>query len=101
MKPASSKIPFKLNLSLTSKFLIQRGFYIHEENNTELDMVKPGSVFTSSVKRSPLDIRFRLSENETEISLSYGAFVLFDTGDLTKELTRIINQLEQYKQKLV
>ena len=101
MKPTTASIPFKLNLNLASNFLIQRGFYIHEHNDTELHMFKPGTAFTVSLKRVPIEISLRISDNQTDISLSYGTYVLFETGDLSKELTRIIDQLERFKEQLV
>ncbi|WP_136063011.1 hypothetical protein [Pontiella sulfatireligans] len=101
MKPKSSILPFKLNLSLTAEFFLRRGFYIHEQNGNQLHLLKSGSALAITTKRIPLELSFKISEQGTEVSLSYGTFVLFDTGDLAKELKRIISQLEQFKEKLV
>ncbi|MBF0196914.1 MAG: hypothetical protein HQL32_04360 [Planctomycetes bacterium] len=64
-------------------------------------MFKPGSSFTISMKRIPLELSIELRETSSNISLSYGTWVLFDTGDLKKELARIVHQIEQNSHELV
>ncbi len=100
MKSKSQTISYALNLSLCSDFFLQRGYYLHELNNSEIWLFKPGTSFTVSLKRIPLTLSIRLGDAQTEVSLSYGTWVLFDTGDLKKELSRIISQIEMHKQDL-
>jgi hypothetical protein len=63
-------------------------------------MFKPGTIFTLSLKRAPLELCIRLRGDQTEVLLSYGMWVLFDTGDLKKELSRVVSQIDKYKHDL-
>ena len=64
-------------------------------------MKKPGSVFTSSGEKVPKELSIFFKNNETEISLKYDALVLFDTGDLQKELDRISNLITTNMNRVV
>ena len=100
MKPISLSLDYPLEPKLCSDFFLKRNYYIHEVTEKELVMFKPGSVFAISLKRMPLELTFRFSEATTEISLSYGTWVLFDTGDLKKEIGRITSQIDLSKHEL-
>ncbi len=83
-------LPINLDLSKCSDFFLRRGFYIHEENDFELTMIKPGSIWTMKFTNTPLKLSFTKIGGQTKISLEYNvsSFIL-DTGDLKRELERI------------
>jgi hypothetical protein len=101
MKTISTSIALRLNLVSVSEFFAKRGYVIHEQNDSSLHLSKPGTTFTTSLKRIPLELSFLVSDNQTDVSLAYGALVLFDTGDLKKETDRITEQIDQFRDELV
>lgn len=100
MKSKVQHLPYTLDLNLCSDFFFRRDYCVQESNETELLMFKPGTSFTSSIKRIALDLSIRLGDGQTEISLSYGTWVLFDTGDLKEEILKIASQIEKHKHDL-
>lgn len=101
MKNISQTVPFKVNLKSGADFFIRRGYYIHEEFDTELILFKPGSLFAATVKSISMQLELSVSDKETKITLQYGTWVLFDTGDLEKELSRLVAAINTNKHTLV
>ena len=97
MKPISLSLDYPLEPNLCSEFFLKRGYYIQELTKNGLVMFKPGASFAGSLKRIPLELSFQFNEAATEITLSYGTWVLFDTGDLRKEIDRIASQIDMGK----
>jgi hypothetical protein len=90
MNKRSVKINSKVPLDECIKIFLARGYYLHEKAADALILFKPGSAFTISIKRIPLELKIEIVNNDTMVSLKYGTLVLFDTGDLSKELSRLV-----------
>jgi hypothetical protein len=64
-------------------------------------MRKAGTEFTTAGEKFPKELSISFKNNETEIALKYDTFVLFDTGDLQKELDVISNRIKTNINNLV
>lgn len=91
MKIQSKIIPHTLNLSSVTDFFIRRGYFIFDENESKINLYRQGTSFTTSLQRMPLKLSVEIQSDKSRFTLGYGCWVLFDTGDLSIELTRIVN----------
>lgn len=82
-------------------FFIRYGYFIHSEDETTLVMRKSGTEFTTDGEKFPKELTILFNDKKTEVSLKYDTFVLFDTGDLQKELDLISNRIEKNISNLV
>lgn len=101
MRRRTTTIDQSLDKEKCIDFLAQYGYYIHKEDMHNLTLKKSGKTFTLLGKKMPLELSFSYRDIETKCSLKYDAFVLFDTGDLRKELDRIVSLLTTNINKLV
>ncbi len=101
MKKKYEKINYALCPEKCFQFFNRYGYYIYEENKEKLILRKPGTTSTMSFKNVPLELSFDFKTDSTEVFLQYGCWVLFDTGDLKKELKRIVRIIEDNNQKLI
>ncbi|MCZ6898640.1 MAG: hypothetical protein O7F74_00230 [Bacteroidetes bacterium] len=89
MKAKTTKFDQLLDKEKCIHFFGRYGYYIHTEDDRALVLKKTGTVFAFSGEKIPKEVSIFFKDNGTEFSLKYDAFVLFDTGDLQKELDRI------------
>lgn len=82
-------------------FFIRYGYYIHSEDDKSLVMRKPGTKFTTAGEKAPKELSILFKNQETEVSLKYDMFVLFDTGDLQVALDLISNRITTDMNNLV
>ena len=101
MKSKTTTFDQLLDKEKCINFFVRYGYYIHNEDDRALVLKKTGSMFTSSGEKIPKELSIFFKDNGTEISLKYDALVLFDTGDLQKELDRISNLLTTNMNRVV
>ena len=82
-------------------FFIRYGYFIHTEDDKTLILRKSGTEFSTSGEKFPKELAILFKNDETEISLKYDTFVLFDTGDLQKELDLIAKRVTKNIDNLV
>lgn len=82
-------------------FFVRYGYYIHAEDKNTLELKKGGTTFTISGEKVPKELSISFKDNRTDLSLNYDTLVLFDTGDLQKELDKISNIINTNMNKLV
>ncbi len=93
MKSKTTTFNQSLNKDKCINFFVRYGYYIHTEDDKTLVMRKSGTEFTTSGDKIPKELSILFKNNETEVSLKYDTFVLFDTGDLQEELDLISNRI--------
>ncbi len=71
-------------------------FDITKKDEETITLKKSGTVITISGEDMPKELSIKYNEKNTEITLKYDAFVLFDTGDLQEELEKICNGLTNH-----
>jgi len=101
MKSKTTTFDQLLDKEKCINFFVRYGYYIHNEDDHALVLRKSGTVFTLSGKNMPMELSILFQNNGTEISLKYDALVLFDTGDLQKELDRISSLMTNNMNTLV
>ena len=101
MKKQSEIINSKLSCEKCVSFFNRYRYFIHEESAEQLVLKKQGTSFTTSMARIPLELSFKFDDSSTKVFLKYDCFILFDTGDLRKELDRIIKIIEDNHKKLL
>lgn len=99
----AKKIIFKESLDKEKciTFFIRYGYFIHNEENQNVVMRKSGTEFTTDGEKFPKELSISFKNYETEISLKYDTFVLFDTGDLQDELNLISNRIKTNLNNLI
>ncbi len=71
------------------------GFERRSTNNTEVQLRKPGTWFTMSVDKIPLQLTLTEGAgSDIALTLRYDQFVAFDTGDLEAEADRLAGTLQ-------
>ncbi len=90
MRERSVNINGRISLDECIKVFLARDYYLHERTADALVLSRSGSAFAVSIKRLPLELKIAIVSDNTVVSLKYGTFVLFDTGDLSRELARIV-----------
>lgn len=93
MKTQSKDIPHTLNLGNVTDFFTRRGYFIFDESESKINLFRQGTPFTTSLQRMPLKLSIEIQSEKSIFTLGYGCWVLFDTGDLNKELSRIVNSV--------
>ena len=93
MKSKTTKFNQSLNKEKCIQFFIRYGYFIHTEDDKTLVLRKAGTEFTTSGEKFPKELSILFKTNETDVSLKYDTFVLFDTGDLQEELNLISNRI--------
>ena len=101
MKKKTTTFDQLLDKEKCINFFSRYGYYTHHEDESILVLKKAGTVFTFSGKKIPMELTISFGDSETEISLKYDAYVLFDTGDLQRELDKIVNLVKSNISKLV
>jgi hypothetical protein len=101
MKAKTTTFKELLNKEKCITFFIRYGYFIHNEDDKSVVMRKAGTEFTTSGEKFPKELSISFKNNETEITLNYDTFVLFDTGDLQEELDLISNRITTNLNKLV
>lgn len=101
MKSKTTTFDQLLDLEKCINFFVRYGYYIFNEDHSAVVMKKTGSAFSFYGEKFPKELSIFSEDNKTEISLKYDAFVLFDTGDLQKELDRISNLITTNMNRLV
>ena len=89
MKAKTTTFDQLLDREKCINFFVRYGYYIHTEDERSLVLKKRGSVFAFAGEKLPKELSIFFKDSGTEFSLKYDALVLFDTGDLQKELERI------------
>jgi len=74
-------------------FFIRYGYFIHTEDDKSVVMRKAGTEFTFEGEKFPKELIISFKKDKTEIALKYDTLVLFDSGDLQKELDLISNRI--------
>jgi hypothetical protein len=90
MRARSVNIIGKVSLDECIKVFLARDYYLHERTADALVLSRAGNRFAVSIKRIPLELKIANVGDNTVVSLKYGTFVLFDTGDLSRELARLV-----------
>ena len=93
MKKQIRTLETEVTIDECIRFFMLRGYYIHEESDRSLTMHRPGTIFTASINRTPLIVDVENIDKRTHLSLRYGTWILFDTGDLSKEVDRLKDAL--------
>ena len=93
-------IPFKVCLNSCVDYFLRRGYHVVDETSDSLHMFKPGSIFATSIKNLPMELTLIVQNSETTLSLKYGTWVLFGTGGLRRELSKLANAIISNKEKL-
>jgi len=101
MKPKTTTFDQLLDKEKFINFFVRYGYYIHTEDDRTLVLKKTGSVFASSGEKIPKELSILFKDKGTEVSLKYDALILFDTGDLQKELDKISNLITTNMNRLV
>jgi len=101
MKAKTTTFDQLLDKEKCVNFFVRYGYYIHTEDERALVLKKTGTVFAFSGDKIPKELSIFFKDNRTELSLKYDASVLFDTGDLQKELDRISNLMRTNMNRLV
>ncbi len=101
MKPKTITFKQLLNKEKCISFFIRYGYFIHTEDDKNLVLRKAGTEFTTAGEKFPKELSLTFNNTETEISLKYDTFVLFDTGDLQEELDLISNRITTNMNSLV
>ncbi len=101
MKSKTTTFKQTLNKEKCINFFIRYGYFIHTEDDKILVLRKSGTEFTTSGEKFPKELSIVFKNNETEVSLKYDTFVLFDTGDLQEELNLISNRMTTNMNNLV
>jgi hypothetical protein len=101
MKAKKTTFKESLNKEKCVTFFIRYGYFIHTEDDQSVVMRKAGTEFTTAGEKFPKELSISFKNNETEIALKYDTFVLFDTGDLQKELDVISNRIKTNINNLV
>ena len=101
MKKKTTTFDQLLDKEKCVNFFSRYGYYTHKEDERDLVLKKAGTVFTFSGKKIPMELSISFRDSETEFSLKYDAYVLFDTGDLQKELDRIASLMKTNMNKLI
>jgi hypothetical protein len=101
MKPKTITLKQSLNKEKCITFFIRYGYFIHTEDDKNLVLIKSGTEFTTAGDKFPKELALTFKSTETEISLKYDTFVLFDTGDLQEELDLISNRITTNMNSLV
>ena len=101
MKAKSFKVQQILNKEKSILFFVRYGYFIHRESDEKLIMKKAGTQFTISGEKFPKELSISFQNNETEVSLKYDGFALFDTGDLQEELDLISSRIKTNTPNLV
>ncbi len=94
MKSKKTIIPAPLNKDKCILFFSRQKYYVSHENNQTLTMKKSGTQITMNGEEFPKEMTLKFGTSNTEVSLSYDGLVLFDTGDLQKELDLITNDIK-------
>jgi len=93
MKSKTTTFKQALDKEKCINFFIRYGYFIHTEDDKTLVLRKSGTEFSTSGEKFPKELSILFKNNETEISLKYDTFVLFDTGDLQEELNLISKRI--------
>ena len=93
MKSKNDTIQVPLSLVKIADYFFRRGYYISDEDKNKISLFRDGTSLTTSLKRMPLHLNFETTSSSTKITLGYGCWVFFDTGDLAKELSRIVESI--------
>ena len=101
MKSKTTTFDQLLDKEKCINFFVRYGYYIHTEDERALVLKKTGTVFAFSGEKFPKELSIFFKDNRTELSLNYDALVLFDTGDLQKELDRISNLMRTNMNRIV
>ncbi|PID56939.1 MAG: hypothetical protein CR986_09680 [Ignavibacteriae bacterium] len=101
MKAKSTSFNKTLDKEKCINLFIRYDYYIHSEDDKTLVMRKAGTEFTTDGEKFPKKLSFLFKNEETEVSLKYDGFVLFDTGDLQKDLDLISKRIEDNLNDLV
>jgi len=101
MKSKTTTFNQSLNKEKCINFFIRYGYFIHTEDDKSLVLRKTGTEFTISGEKCPKELSIFFKNQETEVSLKYDTFVLFDTGDLQEELNLISNRITTNMSELV
>jgi hypothetical protein len=95
MKSKNQMIQQPLNIESVSEYFLKRGYFIFEKAGNGLQLKRLGTAFSSNLDRLPLELSFDVQDCATSVSLKYDCWVLFDTGDLASELSRIVNSINR------
>ena len=101
MKSKTTTFDQLLDKEKCINFFVRYGYYIHSEDERALVLKKTGSVFAFSGENIPKELSIFFKDKGTEFSLKYDALVLFDTGDLQKELDRISNLMTTNMNRMI
>lgn len=83
-----------VSLDAAAERLQHEGFEERKANAEYAELQRPGTRFTTSVDRMPLNLTVSTpSEEGVELRLRYGTFVLFDTGELEAEADRLAKRV--------
>ena len=96
MRAKTKIINQSLDNEKSISFLTNYGFHITKKDEETITLKKSGTVITISGEDMPKELSIKYNEKNTEITLKYDAFVLFDTGDLQEELEKICNGLTNH-----
>lgn len=79
-----------VSLDTATRVMKAEGFEAQDANGDYARLRRPGTWFTMSLNKVPLQLTLAETADEAvEMQLGYGTFVLFDTGDLEDEADRI------------
>ncbi len=84
-----------LNSEKCINFFVKYGYFIHREDENNIIMKKNGTIFSFKGEKFPKELTIHFNSRQTEISLKYDAFVLFDTGDLQDEVNLLSHRINQ------
>ncbi|WP_139828018.1 hypothetical protein [Marivirga sericea] len=101
MKTKEISIKKTLSKERCIDFFLRYGFFIYSEEEKSLIMKKAGREFTTSGEKLPKKLSVLFQDGETVFKLQYDMFILFDTGDLKKELDAISTRLNSNLDKLM
>lgn len=86
-----------ITLNEMKMYLRQERFVLKEEGEYYAVLQRKGTELTVEGKKLPLEVALIQEANHIKIHLRYNTFVLFDTGDLKKELDLIIKRIIKKK----
>lgn len=82
------------DLNAAQMILCDRGYEVVAENEGVMFMIKSGTQYTMKGEKLPFELAVASVPTGLFLQARYGAFVLFDTGDLEKHLQAVIADIE-------
>ena len=92
-KPVERQIETEVAIGNARTILKDTGFNEHICTDSYVLFKREGSKLVSAGEEAPLELALAKTDSGLFMQLRYAAFLLFDTGDLSKLADRIVDQL--------